>query len=259
MKRRDFLTASCLAGLAPLGKMAVAQGSARSSKEYYQLILYRLASTAKRKLLCDFLCEAAVPALNRIDVGPVGAFRMAEGDSSDVYVLLPHKSIESAVTVVDGLADDVEFCRAGAAFLEAPASDPAYQRIESSLLLAFDGHPKLEVPSKKDSRIFQLRIYESHSIERAKKKIAMFNEGGEIEIFRRSGMPPVFFGETLVGDKMPNLTYMLGFDDMDARKKGWDNFLKDPAWIALKSDPQYKDTVSNITNIYLRPLRCSQI
>ena len=72
-------------------------------------------------------------------------------------------------------------------------------------------------------------------------------------------MQPVFFGETLVGTKLPNLTYMLVFDDMDARKANWAKFLADPAWKKLRSDPAYKDTVSNITNIFLRPAPFSQI
>jgi len=260
MKRRDFLTASCFAGLAPLGGVALAENASEASKkDYYNLTLFNLASEAKQKALCDFLCDALIPALGRIGVGPVGAFRMAEGDSQDVYVLMPHESVESLVTLRSRLGRDKEFFQAGAAFIDAPKSDPAYQRLESSLMLAFDGVPKLEVPSKKESRVFQLRTYESHSFERAAKKVEMFNEGGELEIFRRTGMPPVFFGQTLIGSRMPNLTYMLGFDDMEALAKGWDKFRVDPAWDKLKKDPAYKDTVSNITNILLRPLQCSQI
>jgi len=87
----------------------------------------------------------------------------------------------------------------------------------------------------------------------------MFNEGGEMAVFRDVGMPPVFFGETLVGNKVPNLTYMLGFDDMAAKEAGWKKFLGDPRWDKLKKDPQYKDTVSGITNIMLRPAACSEI
>ncbi|MBN2475252.1 MAG: NIPSNAP family protein [Pirellulales bacterium] len=260
MKRRDFLTASCLAGLAPLGGLAAAQGAGdRAEKQYYQLILYRLASAAKQKLLDDFLREAAVAALNRIGVGPVGVFKMAEGDDPSMYVLLPHDSVESVVTVVERLQGDEQFLSAGRAFLEAPPSDPAYLRMESSLLVAFDGAARLELPTKKKTRVFQLRTYESHNIERAQKKIAMFNEGGELEIFRRTGMPPVFFGETLIGAKMPNLTYMLGFDDMEACDRGWASFRNDPAWLRLKGDPAYRDTVSNITNLLLRPAASSQV
>ena len=145
------------------------------------------------------------------------------------------------------------------AVLMAPKSDPAYERFESSLLLAFDGMPKLEVPSDKDTRVVQLRIYESHSIERHLMKVAMFNDGGEIEIFRKTGMDPVFFGQALIGSLLPNLTYMLQFDDMEAMDKAWDAFRKHPDWDALKGDPQYKDTVSRITNMVMRPLKASQI
>lgn len=262
MKRRDFLTASCIAGLAPLGSIAAAKDSdGASKKEYYKLTLVSLASEARQKQVCDYLGKALIPALNRIDVGPIGVFRMADGDSADLYVLEPHKSVESAVGAMDRLAGDREYMEAVGELppSDDEKSDPLFQRLESSLMLAFDGIPKVEVPSKKESRVFQLRIYESHNFERAKKKIAMFNEGGEIDIFRRSGMPPVFFGETLIGTKVPNLTYMLGFDDMEASKAGWKNFLADPAWDKLKKDPAYKDTVSNITNMFLRPAACSQI
>jgi len=260
MKRREFVAASCLAGLAPLA--AVAQGAGRSDpdgKEYYELRLFHLEAGPKEKLFEDFLSKAAIPALNRLGIEPVGAFRKLEGDEPNVYLLLPHKSPESFITMVDKLGEDAAFLEAGAEFLDAPFSDPAYQRYQSSLMVAFDGHPRLTVPSKKESRILQLRIYESHSTVKAKKKIEMFNEGGEIAIFNRTGLNIVFFGESIIGPKMPNLTYMVGFDDEEAQKKAWDAFLADEGWDALKKDPQYKDTVSNITNILLRPLGCSQI
>jgi len=260
MRRREFVAAACVAGLAPMSRVAVArEPGAVPKKEYYQLIQYHLASQAKQELLSEFLHNAAIPALGRMGVGPVGVFRTIEDNDPNMHVLLPHQSVESAVTLIDRLKEDAEFLEAGAPFIDAPPSDPAYQRIESSLLIAFDAVPKLELPTKNESRVFQLRIYESHNVQKALKKIEMFNTGGELEIFRRVGMPPVFFGETLIGAKMPNLTYMLGFDDMEALKKGWDAFGRDPAWLELKDDPTYKDTVSNITNVLLRPAACSQI
>ncbi len=260
MKRRNFLAAAGLAGFAPLANLAQAKAPADdSNKQYIELVLIKMASQAKQKALDDFLREAFIPALNRMGVEPVGAFSASEGDNPDTYLLKPYDSLEAVVAVLQRLGEDEEFFRAAADFLNAPLSDPAYERIESSLLLAFDECPKVEVPTKKASRVFQLRIYESHNYERANKKVEMFNAGGEIDIFRRDGMPPVFFGQTLIGTKIPNLTYMLGFDDPDALKAGWAKFLKDPAWTKLKKDPAYKDTVSNITNLVLRPLSSSQI
>jgi hypothetical protein len=262
MKRREFVAASCLAGMAPLSALAQGAGSGvPGSKELYELRVYRLEPGPKEKQFDDFARQAAIPALNRIGIAPVGVFRMAEGaegESAERFVLLPHTSAESVLTMTQKLGEEAEFLEAGAEFLDAPKNDPAYQRFESSLLLAFDGHPKLAVPSKKDSRLFQLRIYESHNTERAQKKIEMFN-AGEIEIFHRTGLNPVFFGEALVGSKLPNLTYMVGFDDEAAMEEAWKKFRADPGWLEMRGDPQYKDTVSNITNLLLRPAGGSQI
>jgi len=82
----------------------------------------------------------------------------------------------------------------------------------------------------------------------------MFNEGGELKIFRDTGLRPVFFGETLFGQLMPNLTYMLAFSDMAEQI-----FKADERWDTLRKLEKYKDTVLNITDFILRPARCSQI
>jgi hypothetical protein len=126
-------------------------------------------------------------------------------------------------------------------------------------MVGFDAAPRVEVPTKAASRVLQLRIYESHNDERALKKIEMFNEGGEIAIFRRSGLNIVFFGQALVGSKLPNLTYLLSFENDAAMKAAWDKFGQDPAWKSLREDEAYKDTVSTITNLVLRPTPSSQI
>jgi len=87
----------------------------------------------------------------------------------------------------------------------------------------------------------------------------MFNQGGELAIFARTGMTGVFFGQTLIGSKLPCLTYMLGFPDEEAQKKAWDTFRNDPEWKQLSKADEYKDAVSNITNLILRPVAASQI
>ena len=88
----------------------------------------------------------------------------------------------------------------------------------------------------------------------------MFNTA-EIAIFRRVGLNPVFFGESLTGSLVPNLTYMLGFDDDEQRKQNWKKFGGDPEWRKLRAIPEYmdKNIVSNITNVMLKPAPYSQI
>src|SRR5438445_645577 len=84
-----------------------------------------------------------------------------------------------------------------------------------------------DAAAKNQPRIMELRTYESHSKKANMKKIEMFNTG-EIAIFRRAGLSPVFFGETMIGSRMPNLTYMIAFENMAAHDKAWAAFSTDP-------------------------------
>jgi hypothetical protein len=262
MNRRDFLAASTLAGLAPLAPPAAGAGQ-DDEPEYYELRRYRLLYGPKEKLVHDFLGEVAVPALNRIGIGPVGAFNVLYGPNEpSLYVLLPHRDLASVATARRRLAEDEAFRREGAGFLDVPLSDPAYVRVESSLLRAFAGMPRLEVPPQAAAngpRLFELRTYESHSDPAALRKIEMFDRGGEIAIFRRTGLRPVFFAETLIGQALPNLVYLLVFDDLAARDAAWDRFSKDPDWEKLAADPYYADTVSAISDFILKPTAYSQV
>ena len=184
-----------------------------------------------------------------------------EKDLSPVYVLLRHPSAELLLNIDDKLLADSQYVRAGADVLEAPRATPGFKRLERSLHLAFKGMPQLQTPVRSPGRVFQLRIYESPSVMMGRKKIEMFNDAGEIPLFRRVGLQPVFFGQTLVGGKMPNLTYMLTFASAQEQKAAWARFLKDPQWLALKARREYADDriLCGITNLLLKPAEYSQI
>jgi hypothetical protein len=207
------------------------------------------------------LQAAAIPALNRLGSKNVGVFKELKPEGqTKIFALIPFASLDDFLKVEEKLVKDAAYQQAGAAYLTAPATEPAYDRIESSLLKAFVHIPKMEVPPNKP-RIFELRRYESASETAGKKKIEMFNEAGEIDIFKRVGMTPVFFGETLIGGMRPNLTYMLTFDDMDEHDRNWKTFGSDPEWKKISSMPEYANAkiVSRITRTFLVPTSFSQV
>src|SRR6185369_2843248 len=183
MKRREFLKSSLVAGAAAalpsLRSGAAEEKPAAVAREYYELRLYHLRRGTMTKRFDDYCRDAAIPASNRMGIGPIGVFSVMIGpDSPTMYVLIPHKTAESFATFTERLRSDAEYQKAGAEFINAPPSDPPYVRVESSLLVAFEGCPKIEVPAAtaaKKPRIFELRTYESHSKKASKKKIEMFN------------------------------------------------------------------------------------
>jgi hypothetical protein len=268
MKRRTFLKSSLaagsLAGVAQMNNLATG-ADMKSTSEFYELRVYSLKDAVQQKPVEDYLGSALVPAYNRQGVKTVGVFSEIPLPNTAppppaLYTLAIYQSLDQFATVSAKLFADSEFQKAGAAYLGVPATDPAFVRIESSLMVAIDGMKKLEAPEKKKGRLFNLRIYESHSEKAGKKKIEMFNQG-ELEIFRRVGLKPVFFGETIAGGKMPNLTYLLTFENEAGRTAAWDKFRADPEWLKLKAIPEYmdKNIVSKITNKLLVPTAASQL
>jgi hypothetical protein len=267
MKRRAFLQSSiALAGGGAVvsSLTAAADETGAAQRQFYELRLYHLRRGPQMELFDTFYRDAALPAFNRAGIAQVGVFSVMVGpDSPTMYVLLTHSSLESLTATPARLDADAEYQKAGAEFINAPATNPSYVRVESSLLRAFEGMPKLEAPSFPGggkSRLFELRTYESHSRKAQQKKVEMFNRG-EISIFRRTGLTPVFFGQTLIGSRLPNLTYMLGFENAEARDKGWSAFVADAEWQKLRATPGYTDAeiVSDISNVLLRPTAYSQI
>jgi NIPSNAP len=259
LERRDFVTSAiAMAGAA----LSSGEGRALppSPREFYQLRKYALQTGTQLALTQNYFEHALIPALNRIAITPVGAFKLDVGpETPSYYLLIPATSLEALVTLDARLAEDAEFLKASTAFWAAPASAPAFVRVESSLMSAFAGWPKLVAP-KSGKRIFQLRTYESASDAAHIRKVQMFNEA-EIGIFARTGLTPVFFGDTLIGHRMPSLTYMLTFADVADLNAKWAVFGSDPAWKELSHRPQNTDAeiVSSISNLYLSPLSCSQI
>lgn len=273
MQRRTFLNTTLAAGgIAALPSFSTSADDTKGAS-VQQLIELRtyLLRDGKKEAFNQYAKNALIPTLNRLGIKSVGAYHelpappAADGKQPEAtvvpaaFVLIPYATAAQMTSVQAGMAMDVEYQKAAAEYLSVPAADPIFDRIESSLFLAFETMPKLEAPVGKPT-LFNLRIYESHNEAAAKKKIEMFNKG-EIAIFRRVGLTPVFFGEALVGTRLPNLTYLLAFQNDDKRQQAWNTFRADPEWKALKAIPEYEDKmiVSKITNKLLAPAEYSQI
>lgn len=259
MNRRELI-----AGLAASPLMSFEAQAANTSNTYLELKTWRLHNTNEDQpsRVADYLENGLAPALARAGAQLAGAFSNVIGPDGPYYVTVTQFS--SLALMQDALAKlkTDEAHHQELAKLSSGSGLP-FVRVESSLLRCFDGMPQVAVPpsaEKRPPRIFELRTYESQTFVTLERKIGMFNHG-EMQIFERLGMRPVFFGETIVGPKQPNLNYMLSYDDLAARDRLWHDFISDPEWKKLSSQPELKDPeiVANISNVILRPLTFSVI
>jgi hypothetical protein len=232
------------------------------NNHFYELRIYELRNDLQPARIQDFFQKHFLPACKRQNVGPVGCFNVVSGlQSPALVVVIDYKSLAELQSAIEGMKSDKEFAKAWQEF-EGAGGLP-YVRYESTLLKAFDSHPKMEVPptdEKRAPRVFELRAYQSPNGAALKNKLDMFNQE-EIKIFRDCGFAPVFFGEAIAGGQLPHLKYLVGFDSMAAREKAWDTFRVNPDWARVRTKPGWTDpeVVSNIHASFLRPTGYSQI
>lgn len=233
------------------------------TREYYQLKIYSFDTEAQQKTTDTYLKEAFLPALKKLDIQNVGVFKPRPTDDEApkmTYVLIPFNSLAQFSLLDDTLMKDQTHMENGAAYLEALHDNPPYTRIESVLMKAFVDMPKMS-PSKLDGprkdRIYELRSYEAATESLYRKKVDMFNAGGEVKLFDDLDFNAVFYAEVLSGGQMPNLMYMTTHKDQETRDANWKNFVDSPTWSKLKVMPKYQNTVSRNDTRLLYPTEYS--
>ena len=234
-------------------------GKSSEKQQYYEIKVYRISDKAQEGKVDAFLKDAYLPALHRAGIPVVGVFKPIEADTAFgklVYVLIPFKTVDQFMQLPGQLSKDKVYAEAGKAFIDAPYNEPPYKRYESILLKAFMNFPQFKAPKYTNSpseRIYELRSYESATHAKAVKKIEMFNQGGEIDIFLKLNFNPVFWGEVLCGSHMPNLMYMTTFPDMKSHDEKWKAFGETDEWKKLSGMEEYKNTVSKANPYLLHP------
>lgn len=238
----------------------VASGQkAAASLSYYTLQVYHVATNAQLNLVENFLKSAYLPALHRSGIATVGVFKPVGNDTATdkkVIVFTPYTSLQQFETITQRLQGDITLEQQSPAYVNAPYNSPAYIRYETILLQAFKDMPVAEVPrltSAKSSRIYELRSYEGPTEKLYRNKVQMFNEGGEVVLFKRLNFNAVFYGSVLAGSRMPNLMYMTSFENKADRDAHWKAFGDDPEWKTLSKKPEYQNNVSRIDITFLTP------
>jgi hypothetical protein len=253
-----FLSSAGAAGLALGARGADAPKNAILEFRRIQL---RNSADNQRQRNTDFLREQ-LAAYQRAGTGPTGAWASSIAPNGPfLLTLVSYPSLGAIEQVHAKMAADTAYQKAIDSFNSQPGLN--YERMETSILRAFDGYPAVVPPAndgKRAARLFEVRTYESNNTSTLRRKVKMFNDG-EIGAFQRSGGQPVFFGETIAGPNQPSLTYMLSYDGLAGRDAVWKAFGADPEWQKLRATPGLSDAeiVSNISNCLVTPLGFSQI
>jgi len=239
--------------------LAFSASSFAASPDYYQIQVFRLNGKDQEAKVDNFLKDAYLPALHRAGIAKVGVFKPLASDTAAgkrVYVWIPFKSLNHFTEIQEALAKDQAYQAKGMDFLGAPYNQVPFLRKESILLKAFADAPNFFIPKHQTApadRIYELRSYEGPTENLFRQKVKMFNEGGEIKLFKKLDFNAVFYAEVISGSTMPNLMYLTTFADMKTHDERWATFRAHPEWKTLSAIEEYKNTVSNSVKLLLRP------
>jgi hypothetical protein len=244
---------------------SAAFAKAADKRDYYEIKVYRVGNNEQVKRVDHFLETAYLPALHRAGIGKTGVYHPIGNDTArekKVYVFIPLKSLEELNTLEELLVKDETLKQSGDAYWNAAYNDSPYNRIESIVLKAFPLAPKFNEPvlsGNKTDRVYELRSYEGATERLYRQKVKMFNDGGEITLFKRLNFNAVFYAEVLAGSRMPNLMYMTSFNNRADRDDHWKKFGEDPVWVKLRDLPEYAHTVARNETILLNPAEFSEL
>jgi len=235
-----------------------------ADKYYYQIKVYHLKNDLQIARVEHYLETAYIPAMHKIGVKAVGVFKPVDIDTADrkIYVLTPFKSWDNLESAPAKLLKDEQYLTSGKDYLDAAYSDIPYNRIETIVLRAFPAMPGYAIPAltaNKPDRVYELRSYESPTEKYHVNKVRMFNEGGEVELFKSLNFNAVFYASVISGGRTPNLMYMTTFNNKQDRDDHWKAFSSAPVWKALSAKDEYQHNVSHIDDIFLHPTSYSDI
>ena len=238
---------------------ALAQFVTAAGRDFYQIQVYKLKDKAQEALVDNYLKMAYLPALHRAGIKSVGVFKPIASDPTSgqqIIVWVPLTSLAQLDKLQNNLIKDAVYQTAGADVLNAPFDNVPFQRKESILLKAFPDAPTYFIPkhkTKSSEKIYELRSYEGPTENLFRQKVKMFNEGGEIKLFKSLEFNAVFYAEVISGSTMPNLMYLTTFADMAAHDAHWAAFGSSPEWKKLSALDEYKHTVSKSVKLLLSP------
>ncbi len=230
-------------------------GAAPSTEKhirFYALDFFQLKNGTQPARIHEYLKNTMIPALRRAQAGPVLVLEAVMAPHMpQVAVLIGGSSFDDLWTINTRVSTDAVFNKGLATWEKG--DEPAFETQNSMVLEAAKYSPEL-VPDKEPRekpRLFELRVYHSPTWRQLSALHERF-AGPEIQIFHRVGIHPVLYTSTVVGPNMPNLTYLIPFDSLDAREKAWAKFQTDPEWIKVRQESIDKyGQISSIMQISL--------
>jgi hypothetical protein len=182
--------------------------------------------------------EHTIELMKKHGIMPV-AFFVPEGENKQnkLIIIFSFPSKKARELAWEKYLADPE---AKKAFLESQKDGPLEGKVTMRFLTATDYSPEFKIEKGKEDRVFELRTYVA-----TKGNLGNLNDrfkNHTLKLFEKYGMTNIVYWNVQKGepddDKL--LIYLLAHKSRDAAAKSFDEFRKDPDWIAARKASEEK-------------------
>lgn len=201
---------------------------------YYTIEQYLLKNGTQPARIHEYFSRHRIPGIKKVHKGPMLVLEaVAAPHMPQVMFLTGFESLDQLASVMAKVAQDQDLMHRYNEWEKGP--EPPFETQHVMVIEAAPYSPELVVERREKPRIFEWRVYQSPTFSQLSALHQRF-AGPEIKIFHRVGIEPVLYASTLIGPNIPNLTYFIPFDSLDAREKAWARFAADEEWIKVRKE-----------------------
>ncbi len=236
-----------------------------SKQEYYLIKIYHCTDVRQIKNIEEYVGKELIPFLHRSQVERVGVFMPIDNDTlqdKKLYVWMPLAQLDILENIEKRFTAISPFSNNALVHLDSNYNKAPYDRIETMLTVAFSYMPHYVLNTtitKSVDNIYEWRSYESATENLHLRKVDMFNDGGEISLFKKLHFNAAFYSRVIIGARMPNLIYMTRFQNKADRDAHWSIFGNDAEWKRISALPQYANAINKLDITLLKASAYSEL
>lgn len=216
---------------------------------YYELRIYHCNPGKLPDLLARFE-NHTTKLFEKHGMTNVGYWLPTKADNNDLYYVLSYPNKESRDNSWKAFSADPEWEKVRT---ESEKNGKILSGIESIFMTEEDFSPTIKKSIKSPSRTFELRTYYCLP-DRLSALESRFRDY-TLKLFKKSGMTNIAYWKSIEKDGIqPKLIYFIAHTSEDAAKKSWDDFRKNPDWIAARDASEKSGKiVEKVESVMMKP------
>jgi hypothetical protein len=210
--------------------------AADKDERLYEMRIYYAAPGRVDALLTRFR-DHTCKLFEKHGIANIGYWVPADNKDNKLVYIVAHKDMDSKNASWKGFIADPDWQKA---YKESEKEGKLVDRIEVRFLRATDYSPAIKPAQSDRPRVFELRTYTA-SPGKLDALNARFRDH-TLQLFEKHGMTNVGYWMPDKGQKGADdtLIYMLAHKSVDAAQASFDEFRKDPDWVAARKASEEK-------------------